>query len=259
MSTNFEDLVLRDIAANRPTAGKPGRLFYDTTNSKLQRDNGSSWDDVEPTASSYTDEQAQDAIGAMIGETDTVDLTYTDATPLLKGDVKKQMSITSDSSGLKLDGDSATPGNNKVYGTDGSGVKGWKADPAGSSGPAGLLGYTQITSSFTTSSTSFTDVTSLSVTVTVGSRAIKITAFSGSLDSASGRIFIIIYDVTGSAQIAQSFNLQSGGNGSPGIIIAKVAPAAGSRTYKVQMKVESGTGRMYAAADSPSFIMVEEI
>lgn len=51
MSTNFEDLILRDTAANRPAAGKPGRLFYDTTNSKLQRDNGSDWDDCEPTAS----------------------------------------------------------------------------------------------------------------------------------------------------------------------------------------------------------------
>lgn len=79
----------------------------------------------------YTDEMAQDAIGAMIADTDTLDITYTDATPELKADVKKQMSITSDSSGIKLSGDSSSPGNNKVYGTDGSGTKGWKADPAG--------------------------------------------------------------------------------------------------------------------------------
>jgi hypothetical protein len=39
-------VILRDIAANRPAAGIAGRLFYDTTNSKMQRDNGSSWDDV---------------------------------------------------------------------------------------------------------------------------------------------------------------------------------------------------------------------
>lgn len=39
-------VILRDIAANRPAAGTAGRLFYDTTNSKMQRDNGSSWDDV---------------------------------------------------------------------------------------------------------------------------------------------------------------------------------------------------------------------
>jgi hypothetical protein len=60
---------------------------------------------------------------------DTNTLTYTDATPLLA--VKTQQSITSDSSGLKLSGDSASPGNNMVYGTTGAGVKGWKADPSG--------------------------------------------------------------------------------------------------------------------------------
>lgn len=49
MSTNFADLILRDITANRPAAGKPGRLFFDSTLGKMQRDNGSSWDDVEGT------------------------------------------------------------------------------------------------------------------------------------------------------------------------------------------------------------------
>jgi len=48
--TNFEDLILRDITANRPAAGVPGRLFYDTTLSKLERDNGASYDDVAETA-----------------------------------------------------------------------------------------------------------------------------------------------------------------------------------------------------------------
>lgn len=38
---------------------------------------------------------------------------------------KTQMSVTADSSGLKLSGDQSTPGNTKYYGTDGSGVKGW--------------------------------------------------------------------------------------------------------------------------------------
>lgn len=35
----------------------------------------------------YTDEQAQDAVGAMVADTATIDLTYTDATPELKADV----------------------------------------------------------------------------------------------------------------------------------------------------------------------------
>lgn len=52
MSTAFEALILRDIAGNRPAAGKPGRLFYDTTNGKWQRDTGSAWEDCEPAAGS---------------------------------------------------------------------------------------------------------------------------------------------------------------------------------------------------------------
>lgn len=36
----------------------------------------------------YTDEKAQDAVGGMIADTSTIDLTYTDATPELKADVK---------------------------------------------------------------------------------------------------------------------------------------------------------------------------
>jgi len=38
--------------------------------------------------SGYSDEQAQDAVAGMIIDTDTVDFTYTDATPELKADVK---------------------------------------------------------------------------------------------------------------------------------------------------------------------------
>lgn len=52
------------------------------------------------------------------------------------GTVHVADSITGDGSvatPLQLDGDSATPGNTKLYGTNGSGVKGWYAQPAGGS------------------------------------------------------------------------------------------------------------------------------
>ena len=35
------------------------------------------------------------------------------------------MTVTSDKDGVKLSGDSTTPGENKFYGTDNSGIKGW--------------------------------------------------------------------------------------------------------------------------------------
>ena len=75
--------------------------------------------------SQYTDELAQDAVGTML---DSQSLVYTDLTPLLE--VKMQMSVTKDASGLKLSADATSPGNNKAYGTDAGGVKGWRDFPA---------------------------------------------------------------------------------------------------------------------------------
>lgn len=84
---------------------------------------------LDSTKISDFTEASQDAVGAMIADTDTINLTYTDGTPELKADAITQMSITSDPSGLKLSGDSASPGNSKLYGTNGSGTKGWYDQP----------------------------------------------------------------------------------------------------------------------------------
>jgi hypothetical protein len=135
------DVIKSGTHAGRPSAStsNDGYLYYETDTQILFRSNGSAWVQVAAGAAvaGYTDEQAQDAIGAMA---DSNTLIYTDATPLLE--VKKQMSITADGSGLKLSGDSSSPGNNKVYGTDGSGVKGWKADPAGGGASLSYFGIT---------------------------------------------------------------------------------------------------------------------
>jgi hypothetical protein len=40
---------------------------------------------------------------------------------------------------IELDGDNASPGNNQVYGTSPTGVKGWKADPTGGGNSIGQL------------------------------------------------------------------------------------------------------------------------
>lgn len=43
---------------------------------------------VPPVGTTYTDEQAQDAVGAMLTDTATIDLTYGDGGPTLQADVK---------------------------------------------------------------------------------------------------------------------------------------------------------------------------
>lgn len=93
-------------------------------------------DDISEGSNLYfTDERAQDAIGTILVDSNTIDFTYADATPSITAIAKTQMSITSDSSGLKLVNDSSTPGNTKYYGTNGSGTKGYYDIPAvGSAG-----------------------------------------------------------------------------------------------------------------------------
>lgn len=72
MSTNFEDLILRDTRANQPAAGKPGRLYYVTDEEVTERDNGSTWEDVSdagggggaPTTSKYVVTEADGSLSA---------------------------------------------------------------------------------------------------------------------------------------------------------------------------------------------------
>lgn len=129
-----------EYADSTARTGATGFVAGDVHKLALQLDDLSLWIlvDTTPTWQSfgagYTDEQAQDAVGGILIDSDTVDFTYNDVGNTITAATKQQMSITSDVSGLKLSGDATSPGNNKVYGTDASGVKGWKADPAGSGG-----------------------------------------------------------------------------------------------------------------------------
>ena len=77
-------------------------------------------------------ETIEDAVGAFVADSDTIDATYNDGSNTMTLEAKKQMSITSDASGLKLSGDASTPGNSKYYGTDSGGAKGFHTLPTGS-------------------------------------------------------------------------------------------------------------------------------
>jgi hypothetical protein len=133
---NTNDPSAGQKAALAGTSGTPGDGNRYVTNDDSRNTNARTPSSHSHPSTDITDftEAAQDAAGAMA---EASSLTYTDGTPQLA--VKRQMSITADGSGLKLDGDAGSPGNNQVYGTNGSGVKGWKADPAGGSGHSGAL------------------------------------------------------------------------------------------------------------------------
>lgn len=102
-------ILKKTDAADIPTpATDKATLFLDdvTGEPTLKDDTGATSSLVGPAGPagpSYTDEQAQDAVGAMIVDTATVNLTYTDATPALTADVIP--------GGIKLD-DLGTPDDN---------------------------------------------------------------------------------------------------------------------------------------------------
>lgn len=77
-------------------------------------------------------EEVQDIVGAMVSAASwTVQFSYDDGAGTLAAEVRTQHSITSDASGIKLDGDAATPGASKYYGTDSGGSKGWHSLTSG--------------------------------------------------------------------------------------------------------------------------------
>lgn len=73
----------------------------------------------------YTNEMAQDAVGTILTDTDTIDFTYNDVANTITAAVRFQMSITSDVNGIKFVNDLTSPGNFQYYGTSGVGVRGW--------------------------------------------------------------------------------------------------------------------------------------
>jgi len=139
LATDLPDLSgtyqpLDDDLTSLAAASSTGAIYY--------RSAASTWSPVtigsgltftsgtlSASGSSYTDEMAQDAVGGIFASTTTITATYDDVGNSMYWAVVTQMSITSDGSGLKLSGDSASPGNSKYYGTDSGGTKGWFSLP----------------------------------------------------------------------------------------------------------------------------------
>lgn len=127
------------------------------------------------------------------------------------------------------------------------------------------LGYAQITSSFTTTSTSIVQATGLSIAVTIpsGGRRTKITAWSGYVDNGSNAFTnVSLWDGnvgSGTRLAANSILTNSTSRQIPLILMSSYIPPAGAKTYNVGISVTAGTGEINASATSPAFILVEAI
>ena len=128
------------------------------------------------------------------------------------------------------------------------------------------LGYAQITTNFSTASTTAVQVTGLTVTVTIpsGGRKIKITGYiPNMIASASIAAYTAtIWDgIVGSGtQLASGiFTVYASYSGATINTVAIVTPSAGSKTYNIGLQVTNGTGTITPLSTSPAFILVEAI
>lgn len=129
------------------------------------------------------------------------------------------------------------------------------------------LGYAQITSNVTSTSSPGAQLTGLTVSVTIpsGGRKIKITVYGLALfnSATSPNYGISLWDGTvGSGtqiQAAQFNNTWTSGSAltTPVTLVAVVTPSAGSKTYNVGGFTSSGTMSLAASSTSPAFILVE--
>lgn len=126
------------------------------------------------------------------------------------------------------------------------------------------LGYTQITSGFTTASTSPVQVTGLTVTVMVptGGRRLKITAFARDLYNTGTASYtnLDIWDGTvgtGTKLTGAQAETAAAAQTIPSTAIAVVSPAAGSKTYNVSIGASANTSGLEAGTAFPAFILVE--
>ncbi len=126
------------------------------------------------------------------------------------------------------------------------------------------LGYAQTTSNFVTTSTVLTDVTSLSTTVTVGSRPIVVIFYADGANTTAAFGFTAMLNMDGSSIGAIGGGLYNSSSAIVTTINARrrLTPSAGSHTFKIQVKNNSaGTLTLTAGAgtstnNAPMFIQV---
>lgn len=148
-------------------------------------------------------------------------------------------------------------GTNDASFNDGTGI-GTNAIAAASLATTAItLGYAEITSNFSTSSTSFVDVTGLTVTVTVpaGGRRILIMIGATGVNTGSTGIWNIALLEDGNYREQWYRNQDTAtANNIPFTGYFSKVPSSGSHTYKVQLSTTAGTATISAGTTSSTVL-----
>jgi len=150
-----------------------------------------------------------------------------------------------------------------IYELDTNRVWVWSGTDWAPPGAGGQLGYAQTTSSQTGIGATETDLTNLSVTVTVpAGRRIKVTgSVAADLDTISAVGQIRIKEDGAEIQYMPLYQPAVAGQSQTLQRSRVLTPSAGSRTYKLTGQRTSGSGSLAIRAFStdPAFILVEDI
>lgn len=129
-----------------------------------------------------------------------------------------------------------------------------------------VLGHTLLCNSFSTAATSPTQISGLSVSVTIpaGGAKVKITIYTMYVlnTTASAANNITLWDGTvgsGTQLTLQGVTTPINGSATPLTAQWVGTVPAGSKTYNAAIHTNTGTTSFYGAADSPGFILVELI
>lgn len=132
---------------------------------------------------------------------------------------------------------------------------------SGSSQGGTELGSAATTSTFTTTSGTFVDVTGLTITVTVGSRPIWLQWYCPNVKS-SNALLNYIQLVEGGTTLQIGYWQGSAANVPNGamVLAARLTPSVGSHTYKVQCaSTSAGTLTLTAGATGPMLLSAVEL
>lgn len=126
----------------------------------------------------------------------------------------------------------------------------------------GTLGYNEVTANQDSIAGTDVDLTSLTVTVTVGSsRRVRVSGYAPLLSTVASDVFrLTAYE--GATPLNSTFMHLPVSSVQAGFFVAAVlTPTAGEHTYKLAMARTNGTGTgtMVASVGQPAFILVEDI